>query len=58
MVAGTLGLLAVSLGVSEVAALFRFAQPTPLLLGVSGVLALVAWAWFTWVGARLADRRN
>ena len=54
MVAGTLCLLGVALGVSAVAELFRFAPPTLPWLGVSGALAIAAWAWFAWVGARLA----
>lgn len=54
MVVGTLCLLAVALGVPAVAELFRFAQPTLPLLGLSGALAIAAWGWFVWVGARLA----
>jgi hypothetical protein len=37
-----------------VAELFRFAQPTLPLLGLSGALAIGAWGWFAWVGARQA----
>lgn len=54
MVAGTLCLLGVALGVPAVAELFRFAQPTLPLLGLSGALAIGAWGWFAWVGARQA----
>lgn len=54
MVVGTLCLLGGALGVPAVAELFRFAQPTLPLLGLSGALAIAAWGWFSWVGARLA----
>lgn len=51
MVAGTLVLLALALGVPAVAQLFKFAPPTWPMLGLSITLALVAWAWFACVGA-------
>lgn len=45
IVLGTLVLLAVALGVPQVAALFKFAAPSPALLGLTAALALLAWAW-------------
>lgn len=53
MVACTLCLLGVALGVPAVADLFRFVQPSLLMLGLSGALAVMAWGWFAWVNARL-----
>ncbi len=41
----TLILLAVALGVPQVAALFKFAAPSPALLALTAALALLAWAW-------------
>lgn len=53
MVAGTLGLLAVALGVPAVAELFRFAPPSLPMWGLAMALAVAAWGWFAWVRARL-----
>ena len=51
MVAGTLVLLALALGVPAVAQLFKFSPPTWPMLGLSIALAWVAWAWFACISA-------
>ena len=53
---GTLALLAVSLGVPAVAALFRFAAPSWPLAGLTAALTLASWGWFALVQGRLFRR--
>ncbi|MBI3348803.1 MAG: cation-translocating P-type ATPase [Burkholderiales bacterium] len=56
IVLGTLALLALALGLPQVASLFKFSAPTPTLLGLMAVLALMAWGWCAWMVA--ARRRH
>lgn len=51
IVLGTMGLLALALGVPQVASLFRFSAPAPALLGMIAALALLAWGWCAWMVA-------
>ncbi len=47
IVLGTVALLALALGMPEVAALFRFTTPSGPLLGLAAALSLIAWLWCT-----------
>ena len=59
IVLGTLALLALALGLPQVASLFKFSAPTPTLLALMAVLALMAWGWCTgMVAARRRHRRT
>ncbi|MFY8119139.1 MAG: cation-translocating P-type ATPase, partial [Roseateles sp.] len=53
---GALLLLGLALGLPPLAALFKFAAPTPALLGGVAVLALLVWAWCAAVVALLRRR--
>lgn len=53
---GTGALLALALGVPEVAALFKFTAPSATLLALSAALALTTWGWCTSAVALLHRR--
>lgn len=55
---GALLLLGLALGLPPLAALFKFAPPTPALLGGVAVLALLVWAWCAAVVALLRRRQG
>jgi P-type Ca2+ transporter type 2C len=56
IVLGTGALLALALGVPQVAALFKFTAPSATLLALSAALALTTWGWCTAAVALLHRR--
>jgi Ca2+-transporting ATPase len=57
IVLGTGALLALALGVPQVAALFKFTAPSATLLALSAALALTTWGWCT-AAVALLHRRS